>query len=519
MSPHLTTISRSYCKDEYLKDTDHLLEQIKALNDDTCKVPLKHRLKPQLFTLDVAALYPSIRPGEAMKAVQDAFRRDTTTDDGTKQALISFTNIIFDYTYVKCKDTCYKPLVGIPTGGCNSRQTADFMLHRLIELVKDDIPLWKYVKLLKRFIDDIFGLWLGTTRQFHQFVDKLNAATAPFGIRFGDFEVGSSVNFLDVTLWIDAEGLIQYKLYTKPTDSRLYLKTDSFHPGHVFDAVAYSQMVRVWKRNSTEESARSDIEKLKTDLIKCQHQPQKLEELQKKMHGNLNSGNQSSRPNNGPVESDPTTETITAVTSYFKEIPELKKLLKDLEPDISRLSGKKTRVLVASRKGRTISSTVCKNGSLCHNSTVNQTTQKCGAKKCKMCQLLCNTGEVFNINGIDVEVPDRYNCKTRNAIYISQCQLCTSEVDNTYGGQTNQPVHKRFNGHRSCFDLSDSKIIEKSALAEHSYLVHGENFDLNNFKCMIYNSVNPMDLNRHEARLIGRLRTNVMGINRMNVQK
>ena len=76
-------------------------------------------------------------------------------------------------------------------------------------------------------------------------------------------------------------------------------------------------ILRVWKRNSTEESARSDIEKLKTDLIKCKHQPQKLEELQKNMNDNLNSDNQSSRPSKEPVEADPTTETITAVTSYF----------------------------------------------------------------------------------------------------------------------------------------------------------------------------------------------------------
>ncbi len=113
----------------------------------------------------------------------------------------------------------------------------------------------KLITLMKRYIDDIFGLWTGTVRQFHQFVTQLNAASAPFGIKFGDFEIGHTVNFLDVTLYIDSDGIIQYKLYKKPTDSRLYLKTSSFHPSHIFDSVAYSQMLRVWKRNSTEETA------------------------------------------------------------------------------------------------------------------------------------------------------------------------------------------------------------------------------------------------------------------------
>ena len=106
------------------------------------------------------------------------------------------------------------------------------MLHKLIESVKGDIPLWKFVKLFRRFIDDIFTVWYGTKRQFDMFVSTLNELSAKFGIRFGEWSIGESVNFLDVTLFIDQDGFIQYRLYRKPTDSRMYLKTHSFHPRH-----------------------------------------------------------------------------------------------------------------------------------------------------------------------------------------------------------------------------------------------------------------------------------------------
>ena len=71
--------------------------------------------------------------------------------------------------------------MGIPTGGCNSRQTADCLLHYLVEKVKGDIPTWNLLKQFKRFIDDIFTLWLGTRRQFDSFVARLNQLCGAFG--------------------------------------------------------------------------------------------------------------------------------------------------------------------------------------------------------------------------------------------------------------------------------------------------------------------------------------------------
>ena len=46
-----------------------------------------------------------------------------------------------------------------------------------------------------------------------------------FGIEFGNFAIGDSVNSLDVTVYIDKVGLLHY------------LQFGSFYPSHVFDAV------------------------------------------------------------------------------------------------------------------------------------------------------------------------------------------------------------------------------------------------------------------------------------------
>ena len=148
-----------------------------------------------------------------------------------------------------------------------------------------------------------------------------------------------------------------------------------------------------------------------------------------------------------------TGSTITAVVDQFQEVGELKTLIRSLESDISYLVGEETRVLVATRKGKSVSNRVVKNRNLCTQEETHTDTEKCGARKCKSCKLLGNKGDTWMVNGKPVETPNRpLNCKTKNAIYLAQCTLCGKKVDidDTYTGQTQQPImHKRSNGHRS----------------------------------------------------------------------
>ena len=204
MSPHLTVISREYSKDEYLRDTDYFLGKLEEWNTITKATPKKERQKIHLFTLDVKALYPSMRPEIAKFALADAQSDDRTTTSGIKVPLKEMTDLLFEKSFVACKGKCYQPQEGIPTGGCNSRQIADCTLHWLLGTVKGDIPSWNFIELFKRFIDDIFGIWKGTEQQFLSFVEL---QTKLYGIEFGDSSIGDAVHFLDVTVLKEEQDL------------------------------------------------------------------------------------------------------------------------------------------------------------------------------------------------------------------------------------------------------------------------------------------------------------------------
>ena len=94
-------------------------------------------------------------------------------------SIIHLTHIIVCY-----KERTLHPLLGIPTGGKTSRQIADTFLHWLI-FHNIRLTRWNFIKLWKRFIDDCTGTWLGTIRQFLNFVRvQLNVETNKFGINF-----------------------------------------------------------------------------------------------------------------------------------------------------------------------------------------------------------------------------------------------------------------------------------------------------------------------------------------------
>ena len=77
--------------------------------------------------------------------------------------------------------------------------------------------------------------------------------------------------------------------------------------------------------------------------------------------------------------------------------------------------------------------------------------------------------------------------------------------------------HVRINCHRSKFVIDKRLIFEQSALSYHSFLAPKDNFSMNNFKLVIVKEVNPLNLDREEQRFINTFKTNIFGLNRMEV--
>ena len=285
---------------------------------------------------------------------------------------------------------------------------------------------------------------------------------------------------------------------------------ESFHPSHVFDSVALSQMLRIMNRNSTERGRARDLEKLEEDLERSGHSKTALVKTRER-----------AVERHGATKTEkPAENSIVCVVNYFYEIDQLKSILRDADSDIKHLVGEEVKIMVAARRCPTIRDNVVKNRQFSKEDIISKPVFKaCTSKRCLTCPMYKSSGSI-SVNSISFKILNKFNCKTDNCIYLVVCKICRANgcSDNAYVGQTTQPLHCRMNGHRACFTLVGSKW-EKSALSLHAFEKHPEEFSLSNFEVTVLCQVGTLALDRQESFFIEKFRTNTRGLNRMVVRR
>lgn len=105
--------------------------------------------------------------------------------------------------------------------------------------------------MYRRYIDDIFLIWMGTAETLDKFYNFLNSATEH--LSFTLESDSSQISFLDVRV-IKEGTTLHTDLYRKPTDRNTLLRGDSFHPTHLIKSLPISQFHRVRRVCSSETS-------------------------------------------------------------------------------------------------------------------------------------------------------------------------------------------------------------------------------------------------------------------------
>ena len=115
------------------------------------------------------------------------------------------------------------------------------------------------------------------------------------------------------------------------------------------------------------------------------------------------------------------------------------------------------------------------------------------------CPMMSEKGTVV-INGVDMSCSGG-DCKSRNIIYYFQCTVCKLG----YVGKTDQPLHKRVNGHRNCKVIEDEDITDFQILYHHSSL-HDLPF-LDCYRIWVIKQVAPSELSATELEFIRKFKS------------
>ena len=96
-----------------------------------------------------------------------------------------------------------------------------------------------------RFIDDILFWWVGSREELLRFIQFMNEFHPAIKFTF-EFDFATrSVNFLDMRIWVDVNGVIQTDLFVKENTKNQYLLPSSNHPSHISKNIPYSLAYRI----------------------------------------------------------------------------------------------------------------------------------------------------------------------------------------------------------------------------------------------------------------------------------
>ena len=251
---HLSEVSTKH--DSYLKDTPDFIRKIEKLN---VKGLPKNTL---IVTMDVSGLFTNIPKEEGLESAR------ATLDEREKQDIpsgyiVRLLEVILENNIFEFNQENFTQNIGTGMGQPPAPPYADsFMAKKIDPIIKMLLKQFSDINIesnefLKRFLDDIIMMFVGTTKKLHQMFELINKIHP--NIKFTMAHTSNkdekesescncpktdSVPFLD-TLCTIREGKVILDLYKKPTGRNQYLLTSSCHPAHCVENIPFSLALRI----------------------------------------------------------------------------------------------------------------------------------------------------------------------------------------------------------------------------------------------------------------------------------
>ena len=490
----LKPVVQKYCANELVKDSTSFIKELRSYETKGSVKQLK-----LLGTLDVDALYPSIRLELALKALKHALEVATAYSSDHIAMILNLAEMCIKNSVICYRGLWYKTILGIPTGGPESGSIANIVVYFVLETILLPHPRIKPLNRIPsrlRFLDDLWFGWQGTERQFTRFKAILNEVGKTVGITFKG-EVGKSVDFLDMTVELK-DGHLSTKMYIKPTDSSRYLHRRSDHSLHTFTSIPFSQFRRSVVLCSSTQERNESIDYISKKLKDSGYKDEEISNAKKKA---LKLDREKILTDDTQTkEREAKNQLIFTLNRDKYMSTKIKELLEENQNEINEILGEETRLIVAEKRNQNLASTLFAKSSFSKELCDPKDSQKCKGRGCKTCPIM-NLEKSITLWENDpkqtiLKLDYRCDCTTDNLIYLFLCKLCPDNKS-FYVGQSTNTCRKRTNGHRSNFSLKDFK---KSALSFHMFQDHPENFDnrLCSYDLGVIKSTSPLNLDRCE---------------------
>lgn len=242
----------------YVKDTYHFIQIVKQIKvSQNC----------MFFTFDIESLYTNIDIESGLLAVRKIFSKypDNNRPD---EAILQLLEINLRRNDFEFNEEFFLQIKGTAMGKRFAPSYANIFMADWEEGALNKCP--KKPRKFLRYLDDVWGIWDGTWKEFQEFVGILNGHDPSIKLKY---EVNwLKIDYLDTTVYkgrnFRESQILDIKVYFKKTDTHALLFKNSFHPKHTFQGLVKSQLTRFHRICTQPEDFREAVRILFTVLKK-----------------------------------------------------------------------------------------------------------------------------------------------------------------------------------------------------------------------------------------------------------
>ena len=422
----------------FIKDTTDLLNRIQKLNEQG---PFPEGTL--LVSWDVVSMFPNIDNELGLGAVSRAL--------DTREQLLPSTDCILEAVEICLKsnhsvfnETFYLQVHGTAMGPKNACSYADIAMGEIDHKAKHCGPIrpsqwWRYR-------DDIFDLWQQGPAALNSFTEYIKSLYPT--IKFELVHSESKLNVLDVTLHL-VDGFIRTDVYSKPTDSHLYLPPSSAHPKHVFRAIPFGVALRLRRNCSKDCFLNKRLKEYKGYLVD-QGYPEELVSREFSRAASI--------PRNDLLQAKvrDSKKIFPFVLTYNPNLPSINGLIKKhfhfllSSPNLKELFPPNS-IISSFRRSKNLKEILapskCRKGSPESITLPSAGCFTCNKTRCDLCKNFLVNSQTFSSaqTGKTYFVRQKLSCNSANVIYLVHCKKCNLQ----YVSSTTTEFKVRFRNHKS----------------------------------------------------------------------
>eukprot|EP00804_Cyclotella_cryptica_P024906 CCRYP_011806-RE/>CCRYP_011806-RE protein AED:0.30 eAED:0.30 QI:0/-1/0/1/-1/0/1/0/232 len=227
-------------------------------------------------------MYTNIKTPPALKEISSLLQKlfnDGTFRHYNPKSLIEALHLVFENNFFKLGDTYWRQKSGTGMGISPAPPWATIFYGIFEEHI---LKKWKqYLFLFKRFIDDIFGIWLSdpspevNEAKWEEFTQDLNCW---YGLTWPCTAPALSCDFMDMTISIE-NGTLVTRVFKKDMNLYLYLPPTSSHPKGIGTGLIFGQVLRYRRLSTHQCDADKKIREFYQRLLARGHSPNTLSPL------------------------------------------------------------------------------------------------------------------------------------------------------------------------------------------------------------------------------------------------